>query len=81
MSLKKAEHKFDLDPIDKKCKCFACKNYTKSYIHHLIKQNEVLGIRLLSIHNVYFMNKLFERIREDLMQNNKLDSLKREYCD
>ena len=62
--LKNKEFEHDFSPLDPKCDCYACKNYTKAYIHHLIKADEILGYRLLSMHNIRFLNRLTEDIRE-----------------
>ena len=59
-----------LFPIDEKCNCLTCKNYSKSYIHHLFKCNELLGFQLLSIHNIYFMNNLMNTIRISIDDDN-----------
>lgn len=64
LNLKKAIYSEDFEPIDKDCKCIACINYTKSYIHHLLKANE--GISLVVLHNMHQMNELMNNIREDL---------------
>ena len=53
-----------LEPIDKECKCSTCKNYSLAYLHHLFKSDELLGLQLLNVHNVYFMNHLMKKIRE-----------------
>lgn len=50
-------------PIDPECDCHTCRNFSKSYVRHLFKANEILGMRLATIHNLYFYNKLMERIR------------------
>lgn len=55
----------DMKPLDGKCKCYACKNYSRAYIHHLFKVNEVLGLRLASIHNIYFYIKLMKYLRNE----------------
>ena len=54
----------DFTPVDD-CDCYACKNYTKAYIRHLIVANETFGARLLSIHNIYFLHQLLGQIREN----------------
>ncbi len=54
----------DFTPMDPECDCYACKNYTKAYVRHLIKANELLGLRLTTWHNLHFLLKLMERIRE-----------------
>ena len=48
------------------CNCYACKNYTKAYIRHLITANETFGARLLSIHNIAFLINLMKEIRENI---------------
>lgn len=53
----------DFSPIDNKCECYVCRNYTRAYLRHLIKAGEILGLRLLSYHNVYFLTKLMENIK------------------
>ena len=63
LNIKNAKYKDDLLPIDQECFCMTCKNYSKSYINHLFNSNELLGYQLISIHNIYFMNKLMETIR------------------
>ena len=66
-----AKYKEDLSPIEDGCDCYACKNYSKAYIRHLITVGEALGGRLLSIHNIRFLIKLTEEIREAI-KNDKL---------
>jgi queuine tRNA-ribosyltransferase len=57
-------YKADLSPIDKQCDCYTCKNFSRAYIHHLFKQRELLGYRLATIHNLYFIEDFFARIRQ-----------------
>ena len=59
----------DFSPLDSECDCYVCKNYTKSYIRHLIKSNEILGFRLLTWHNLYFLIQLMENIRKAIEEN------------
>ena len=70
INLKNAKYKEDFNPVDKSCDCYACKHYTKAYIRHLIIANETLGQKLLSIHNIRFLIKLTEEIRESIKNNN-----------
>lgn len=63
----------DFTTLDEECDCYACKNYTKAYIHHLIKNKEILGVRLLSIHNLRFLTKLMERVRMEIENDNLLE--------
>lgn len=57
----------DFTPIDRNCSCYTCQNYTRAYIRHLIKCNEVLGIRLTTIHNLHFLTNLMIKIKEAIM--------------
>lgn len=59
-------------PLDKECNCYTCKNYTRAYIRHLIKTNEILGVRLLSIHNLRFLTSLMERVKIEIENDNLL---------
>jgi queuine tRNA-ribosyltransferase len=68
INLKNAKYKEDFTTVDKTCDCYACKNYTKAYIRHLIVANETLGQRLLSIHNLRFLIKLTEECRESIKE-------------
>lgn len=58
----------DFNPVDDKCNCYVCQNYTRAYIRHLIKAGEILGLRLLSYHNIYFLVKLMENIKSAIKQ-------------
>ena len=66
-------------PLDEECDCYTCKNYTRAYIRHLIKANEILGVRLLSIHNLRFLTKLMERVRIEIENDNLLEFKKEFY--
>ena len=70
INLKNSQYKEDFTPIDSECNCYACKNYTKAYIRHLINVKETFGARLLSIHNIYFLTQLTKEIRENIKINN-----------
>jgi queuine tRNA-ribosyltransferase len=82
MNIKNAKYKDDFAPIESDCDCYACKNYTRAYIRHLITSNETFGARLLSIHNIRFLIKLTEEIREAIKNDNFLEykeNFKRRY--
>lgn len=66
INIKNNKYKEDFSPIDNECNCYACKNYTKAYIRHLINVDETFGARLLSIHNINFLIKLMEDIRNNI---------------
>ena len=56
----------DKNPLDKKCNCFVCQNYSRGYITHLLKAKEITPLKLLTFHNLYFFNSYIEKIREDI---------------
>lgn len=60
-------YKDDFTSLDSECDCYACRNYTKAYLRHLINSGEMLGATLLSIHNVTYLNRLMKKIREAIM--------------
>lgn len=64
MTLLNAKYELDGRPLDEGCQCPTCKNYSRAYIRHLLKAKEMLGMRLLVTHNLYFYNKMMEEIRE-----------------
>ncbi|MFG6318599.1 MAG: tRNA guanosine(34) transglycosylase Tgt [Clostridia bacterium] len=68
-----AVYEKDFTPLDAECDCYTCKNYTKAYIRHLINTKEILGVRLLSIHNLRFLTKLMERVRIEIENDNLLN--------
>ena len=69
----KKKFKQDFLPIEKDCDCYTCKNYTKAYIHHLFKADEILGYTIASIHNVRFIVSLVEKMRQSILDGNFLD--------
>ncbi len=62
----------DWNKLDDECDCYTCRNYTRAYLRHLIKTNEILGMRLLSLHNLRFLTKLMERVRIEIEHDNLL---------
>ncbi|MCI5925143.1 MAG: tRNA guanosine(34) transglycosylase Tgt [Oscillospiraceae bacterium] len=66
INLNNAKYAEDDRPIDETCDCPTCKRHSRAYIRHLLKANEMLGMRLAVMHNLYFYNTLMERIREAL---------------
>ncbi len=63
----------DFTPLEDECDCYACKNFTRAYIRHLLVADEALGGRLLSIHNIRFLTKLTEDIRENIKNDSFLE--------
>lgn len=70
INIKNEKYMRDDLPIDPECDCPVCKRYSKAYIRHLFKANEMLAMRFAVMHNLYFYNKLMERIRESLETDN-----------
>lgn len=66
INLKNNKYKEDFSPIEENCDCYTCKNFTKAYVKHLINANEGFGARLLSIHNLRFLMRLMNDIRENI---------------
>lgn len=67
LNLKNARFQEDFTPIDPTCTCAACTSYTRAYVHHLVRRNEMLGGTLLSIHNLHFLIDLMRRAREAVL--------------
>ncbi len=75
--IRNAQYANDFTPLDEECDCPVCRNYTKAYIRHLIKSNEILGARLLTYHNLYFTLNLMNRVR-NAIENGTLFELREE---
>ncbi len=76
--IKNAIYKTDMKPLDENCDCYCCKNYTRSYINHLYKAEELLGPRLVTYHNLYFLKSLMSQIR-DAIKEDRLADFKEEF--
>lgn len=76
--IRNSVYKNDFRPIDEKCDCYCCKNHTRAYVRHLINVSEILGARLLTIHNLTFMLNLMKNIREAIKEDRFLE-YKREF--
>lgn len=68
--VRNATYERDFTPLDPECDCYTCKNYTRAYIRHLVKANEILGVRLLSIHNLRFLTNLMEKVKIEIEHDN-----------
>lgn len=71
--VRNASYAEDFTSLDPECDCYTCRNYTKAYLRHLIKCNEILGARLLTIHNLHFLLKLMENVRGAIKEDRLLD--------
>ena len=72
------EYSKDWNKLDEECDCYTCKNYTRAYLRHLIKCNEILGMRLISLHNLRFLTRLMEKVRKNI-ENDSLLEFKNEF--
>jgi len=78
LNILKSSLKDDFGPVSKNCACYACKNFSRGYINHLLTSGEILGSRLATIHNVHFINNLMQQIRVSIEKSN-FSELKKEY--
>lgn len=78
VQIKNARFKDDFTAIDPNCECYTCKNYTRAYVHHLLRSKEMLGQTLASLHNLYFIIKLVDDIRNSITQE-KFHEFKKEF--
>ncbi|WP_435274249.1 tRNA guanosine(34) transglycosylase Tgt [Psychrobium sp. nBUS_13] len=78
VKIRNAKHKMDTSPLDSECDCYTCKNYTRGYLHHLDKCNEILGARLNTIHNLRFYQRVMQELR-DAIDENRLEEYVNEF--
>jgi len=82
VNLLNQKFKQDETPIDIDCDCHTCKNFSRGYIRHLLKVDEMLGMRLCVLHNLYFYNELMQKIRDAIeSESNKFDDFKKKYLE
>lgn len=79
--IKNKEFSEDMTPLDPNCHCYTCTHYSKAYLRHLFKAEEMLGYRLLSIHNITFLVNLTAKIREAIKENRFLEFKNQVYKD
>ncbi len=68
--IKNAEYEHDFRPLDENCGCYACRNYSRAYIRHLVRVKEVFGLRLLALHNLYFLEEFMRKMRQSIIDGN-----------
>ncbi len=73
VTIRNAKYKEDFSPIEEGCDCYCCRNYTRAYVRHLINCDEILGGRLLSVHNIRFLHRLVDKIKQAIMEDRLLD--------
>ncbi len=69
LTIRNGKYKEDFRPVDPQCSCYTCKNYSRAYIRHLINCDEILGARLLTIHNLSFLIELMKQMREAILND------------
>jgi len=77
LTIRNSEYKEDFSPLDSGCECYTCKNFTRAYVRHLLNAEEILGLRLVSYHNIHFYVNLLTKIRQAIAKD-KFQELKRE---
>ena len=80
INLNNSKFTFDETPIEEGCGCPACRSYSRAYIHHLFKAKEMLGMRLLVLHNLYFYNHLMEEIR-NAIDEHRYEKFRQDFTD
>ena len=78
IKIRNSQYNDDLRPLDPTCDCYACKNFSRAYLHHLQKVNEILGARLNTIHNLHYYLHLMQEIR-DALDADRFDEWKEEF--
>lgn len=69
LTIRNATYAEDFAPVEEGCDCYCCQNFSRAYIRHLIKSDEILGGKLLSIHNIRFLTRLMEEVRQAIMED------------
>jgi len=78
LTIRNSPYTEDFAPLDAECGCYACRNFSRAYLRHLFNTGEILGLRLVSLHNVHFFLKLMQRAREAIAQD-KFGEFKKEF--
>lgn len=71
--IRNAKYARDFTPLDPECDCYTCRNYTRAYLRHLIKADEIFGLRLTTYHNLYFLLNLMKQVRQAIAEDRLLD--------
>jgi queuine tRNA-ribosyltransferase len=73
VKIKNARHRVDTGPLDPDCACYACRHFSRAYLHHLHRANEILGARLNTLHNLHYYQDLMRGLRNALETGNLAD--------
>lgn len=77
--LRNSVHKNDSAPLDENCQCYTCHNFSRAYLRHLFNADEILGLSLVSLHNIYYYETMMEEARQAIKSGNFADFMK-EFC-
>ncbi|MDR0298636.1 MAG: tRNA guanosine(34) transglycosylase Tgt [Streptococcaceae bacterium] len=80
VNLRNAQHERDFTTLDPMCDCYCCTHYTRAYLRHLVKADEVFGMRLLSYHNLHFLINLMKNVRQAILDDNLLE-FREDFCE
>ena len=69
VNIKNAEYRTQDIPLDPECDCYACRNYSRAYIRHLVRVNEIFGLHLLTVHNLHFLINFMKKMREAILND------------
>ena len=78
LNIRNSKYERDFRPLDENCSCHVCKNYSRAYIRHLIRADEMFGMRLTTYHNLHFLLNLMEQVREAI-RNDRLGDFREEF--
>lgn len=78
ISIKNSSYKADKRPIQEGCQCYTCRNFSRAYIRHLFNTREILGYRLTTIHNIFYMMNFMKKLRESIIED-KVDDFRKMY--
>ena len=79
INLKRSEYKCNDDPIEGDCDCVTCQTFSRAYLHYLLKANEMLALPAITVHNIRFMNRLMEEIRQGIIDHN-INDVRERWC-
>jgi queuine tRNA-ribosyltransferase len=77
VKIRNAQHRDDARPLDPACACYCCRNFSRAYLHHLQRANEILGARLNTIHNLHYYLDLMRELREAIEAGRLADTAQR----
>ncbi|MGO4467072.1 tRNA guanosine(34) transglycosylase Tgt, partial [Pseudoduganella sp. RAF53_2] len=81
IKIKNARYKDDKEPLDPTCSCYACRNFSRAYLHHLHRAQEILGARLNTIHNLHYYLDIMQQMRDALDEDRFPDWVKQFHAD